>query len=448
MRAIIISLIMYTSVLAAFAQDPQSLTLQECIDYALQNNEQGKITTLEKEIAAAEVRKTLAMGLPQVEINSGLNYNFEPQKSLIDISTLDPNVPPGTEQEVSFAQNYDGNVGISLRQLIFDGSFFVGLQASRTYQELSKKDHIKTEIDIVESVSKAYYTVLINEERLELLQKNFQRLDTLLRDTRALNENGFAESIDVGRVRVNYNNLKVEISKLTQLLDVSRKLLKFQMGMPLEMEVELAETLDQLKPEPTAGAVDFSYEDRIEFSQLRTNENLVRLDMKNNKVQYLPRLYANVNYGYNTAARNVDLLMQGNRWLSFGTIGLSLNIPVFDGFLKSNRIQQNKLQLKQIEASMNMIRKTIDLEVQQSGIKLNSNVEALEVQKENMELAEEIYRITQIKYREGVGSNLEVMEADAALKEAQTNYYSALFDAMIAEIELRKALGTLHTSQP
>jgi outer membrane protein TolC len=169
--------------------------------------------------------------------------------------------------------------------------------------------------------------------------------------------------------------------------------------------------------------------------------------MKNNRVQYMPKLYASFNYGYNTATSQMDLLLKSNRWLSFGTVGVNLTIPVFDGFLKSNRIQQNKVQLKQIEARMSMLQKNIDIEIEQSGIKLNSNVDALEVQKENMELADEIYRITQVKYREGVGSNLEVMEADAALKEAQTNYYSALYDAMIAQIELRKAQGTLYQSK-
>jgi len=446
MRAVLLCLFSVSILTGVSAQEPQSLTLQSCIDYALANNELGTITSLEKEIAAAEVRKTIAMGLPQVEITSGLNYNFEPAKSLVDISNFDPSVPKGTEEVISFAQNYDGNIGLSVRQLLFDGSFFVGLQASRTYQQLSSKEHIKSQIDIVEAVSKAYYTVLINEERLTLIQKNFQRLDTLLRETRALNDNGFAEKIDVDRIRVNHNNLRVEINKMTQLVDLSRKLLKFQMGMPLETELALSETLDDLSPEPTVGAVDFNYADRVEFSQLQTNEDLVKLDMKNNRVQYMPRLYASFNYGYNTATSQMDLLLKSGRWLSFGTVGVNLTIPVFDGFLKSNRIQQNKVQLKQIEARMSMLQKNIDIEIEQSGNKLNSNVDALDVQKENMELADEIYRITQIKYREGVGSNLEVMEADAALKEAQTNYYSALYDAMIAQIELRKATGTLHNT--
>lgn len=444
MRITLLLLITIISTSLIKAQESMSMSLDECVTYALENSEQSKITSLEKEIAAAEVRKTIGTGLPQVEINSGMNYNYEIQQSLVDFSNFDPSLPPGTEGAIAFGQAYDGNMNLSVRQLIFDGSFFVGLQASRTYQELSSKEHIKTEIDIVEAVSKAYHTVLINEERVELLQKNYQRIDSLLQDTRALNEAGFAEKIDVDRLRVNANNVKVEFDKLTQYLDISEKMLKFQMGMDLNADLELSQSLDELSPKESLQEDTFQYSNRIEYSQLQTNEDLVKLDMKNNRVQYLPKLYAQFNYGANSAAPDFRNLVQSDRWFSFGAVGLTLTVPVFDGFIKKNRIQQNKLQLQQIEAQMSFLSKNIDLEIQQSQVNLNSNLEGLEVQKQNMELAQEIYNITQTKYTEGVGSNLEVIEADTSLKEAQTNYYNALFDAVIAQIELKKALGTLH----
>lgn len=444
MRVLLLTLITSLLLPDLIAQEGRSMTLDECIAYALENNESGKITSLEKAIAEAEVRKTIGTGLPQVEITSGLNYNYEIQQSIVDFSNFDPTVPPGTEGAIAFSQAYDGNMNLSLRQLIFDGSFFVGLQASRTYQELSQKDHIKTEIDIVEAVSKAYYSVLINDERVELLERNYRRMDSLLQDTRIMNENGFAEKIDVDRLQVNSNNLKVELDRLTQYSDISYKMLKFQMGMDLNEELALSQSLDELSPEKMLAPQDFNHSNRIEFSQLETNEELIKLDMKNNRVQYLPKLYANFNYGANSAAPDFSTLVQSDRWFSFGAVGLSLTIPVFDGFIKKNRIQQNKIQLEQIDAQMSLLSKSIDLEIQQSAVDLNSNLDALDVQEQNMELAQDIYNKTQTKYKEGVGSNLEVIDADTSLKEAQTNYYNALFDAVIAQIELKKALGTLH----
>ena len=424
------------------AQETHSFSLEECINYALENNQNSKNASYEKEIADAQVRETTARGLPQVNLNSGLNYNYELQKSLLPATIFDPNAAPGDEVKFSFGQAYDGNVVLTASQLLFDGSFFVGLQAARTYRELSTKEHIKTQIDVAEAVSKAYYNVLVNEERYELLEVNLGRLDTLLRDTEAMYENGFAEKIDVNRIKVQHNNLKVQIDNTKQLLGLSRDLLKFQMGMKLGDSIELTDKLEEVDFAIVEKS-DFSYNERIEYSQLQTNQTLVNLDMKNNRVQYLPSLYANFNYGYNTQTGQSSELFDGNRWLNFGTLGLTLSMPIFDGFLKSNRIQKNKIQLRQIEESFDMLENSIDLEVRQSKINLTTAIDNMVAQKENSELAKEIYDVAKIKYQEGVGSNLEVTNADADYKEAQTNYYDALYNALVAKVELEKAYGDL-----
>lgn len=442
-RLLIISIIslMHIEVLS---QGTKSLSLDDCINYALENNEQLMIAELEKKKSNAVVGETRAMGLPQVNVNGALNYNYEIQKVLLDASNFDPSVPEGQEVEFAFGQDYDGNVSVGLNQLIFDGSYFVGLQAARTYRELSAKDQVRTEIDIIESVSKAYYTVLVNRERLDLLEKNYNRIDTLVRDTRIMYQNGFAEKIDVDRLRVTLNNLKVERDKLDRLNDISVKLLKFQMGMPLDEPVTLSDDLSDVDLDVPLIKEDFSYEDRIEFSKVITNQNLARLDLKNNQVQRLPKIYASVNYGYNTATSEASKWFDTDRWLNFGTVGMTVSFPIFDGLRKSYKIQQNRLQIDQLEQQKNILRKNIDIEIENSMVNLESSLESLEVQKENMELAQEIFNITKVKFQEGVGSNLEVIEAETSLKEAQTNYYNALFDAFVAKIDLLKAQGRLH----
>ncbi len=437
-------LIITTSLLLESVAQTTEMSLDDCIKYALANNEQIKISEFEKSISDAKVRETTAAGLPQANINGGINYNFDPQSSLLDVSNFS-DAPPGTEGEVSFVQNYDGNVGLTINQLLFNGSYFVGLQAAKTYRELSSKDKIKTEIDIVEAVSKAYYNALITIEQLELLDKNIGRVDTLLRETNAMYKAGFSEKVDVDRIRVNYNNLKVEWSRLGQLQEISEKLLKFQMGMELSQPIVLTQKLESVEViVPPISSGGFDYNQRIEFSQLTTNKNLAYLDMKNNKAQYLPDLNLSFNYGWNTAAPEFSRLFRGRRWLDFGSLGVSASIPIFDGFLKSNRIQQNKLQISQLRSQMIYLKKSIDLEIEQSRINLNSQIETLGVQKQNVELAQEVYDITKTKYQEGVGSNLEIIDADASLKEAQTNYLNSLFDAINSQIELKKALGILY----
>jgi len=429
---------------AAFAQEisKTSYSLEECIEYALQNNTEIINAEYEKEIAESQVGQTVAQGLPQVNANATLNYNFEPQKSLIDISTFDPSVPEGTEQQVSFQQAYDGNLSLGASQLIFDGSFFVGLQASQTYRELSSKQHVKTQIDVVEAVSKAYYNALVTQERFDLLQVNYQRLDSLLGDTRAMFENGFVEKIEVSRLQVQFNNLRTQLNNTEKLLRISSDLLKFQMGMPINQPIDLTDKLSEVELE-TFPDGDFNYSERIEYSQLQTNQALVNLEMKNNRVKYLPTLYANFAYGWNTATSQTSQWFQTDRWLNFGYVGATLSLPIFDGFLKAKKIQQNKLQAKQIQESFTQLENSIDLEIERTKINMSNAIESMKTQKENMELAEEIYNVTKIKYEEGVGSNLEVVEADTDYKEAQTNYYDALFDALVAKVELEKAYGEL-----
>ncbi len=432
--------------LGAEAQQKLQLSLEDCINYALDNNEQIKIKEFEKYIADAEVRKIISIGLPQVMLNGDINHNFSVRKSIIDAELFGGS--RGEETQFSVQQAYDGNVDFSVDQLIFDGSYFVGLQTVKTFKELSTKEHIKTQIDVVEAVSKAYYNSLITGEQLKLLYINLGRLDTLLYETDQMYQSGFAEKVDVDRIRVNYNNVKVEKSKLSQLVDVGNKLLKFWMGMDLDQPIILTEKLEDMIVEtPVLPTGDFSYGYRIEFSQLETDKNLAFLEMKNNKAQYLPKFYASFIYGWNTAASGTDRLFNANRWLDFGAIGITVSVPIFDGFSQSNKIQQNKLQIGQIESQMTYLKKNIDLEIEQSQINLTSQLEMLDVRKQNLSLAQEVYDITKIKYQEGVGSNLEVINADASLKEAQTNYMNTLFEAITSQIELKKALGILYKNQ-
>lgn len=420
------------------AQENFSFSLQECIDYALEYNQNVKNAAFEKEIADTQVKETTGLGLPQVNISSGLNYNYEIQQ--VFLPPFDD--PQGEDVPFAFSQAYDGNIVLGASQLLFDGTFFVGLQAARTVRELSSKAHIKTQIDVAEAVSKAYYNVLVTKERLNLLAVNYGRLDSLLKDTQALYENGFAEKIDVNRIKVQFNNLKVQVDNTEKLMALSHDLLKFQMGMSLANSLTLTDKLEQVDF-AVIEQDNFSYDDRIEYSQLQTNLNLVNLDMKRNKVQRLPALYASFNYGYNTNAGQSSQLFESDRWLDFGALGLSLSVPVFDGMMRSARIQRTKIQAKQIQQSFDLLENSIDLEINQSKVNLSTAIDNMVAQKENMELAEEIFNVSRIKYEEGVGSNLEVTNADADYKEAQTNYYDALYAALVAKVELEKAYGIL-----
>lgn len=436
-------LLFWVSIIEGKAQEAVLFTLEESIQYALENNVQLKNALLEIKTSRATVGETTASGLPQITGNANVNKSLIVPSQPFPAIFFDPDAKEGEFIPVQFSPEYSGNLSVTVTQMIFNGSYFVGLQAARTYRQLSEFDKVKTENDVIENVKKAYYSVLVSQERQELVQANLSRMDTLLKETQAMYDEGFVEKIDVSRIQVQHNNLKTELDRASTAKEVSVHLLKLQLGMPMDQPLELTQTIADLEGsfEPRWLLAEDGTR-RVELDQLQTNLELANLDLKNNQAQYLPRLDANLNYsrmGFGSSLKEVF----NTAWYPGSVLGVSLEIPIFDGLAKSYRIQKNRIQIKQFENQLYEQEQRIVSEKFESRQNLKNSLNALEVQLENRELAMEVFTTAKIKYQEGVGSNLEVVEADAALKEAETNYYSALYDALIARVDLEKALGVL-----
>ena len=428
-----------------FGQDNTSFSLDECLQMALSNNENLKNSFLEENVSKMTSREYLSVGFPQISFETGLKYNFEIQKSLIDISKFMPGVPEGTEQEVSFGQKYDGIMDFGINQMIFNGSYFVGLAASKALIELSEKQTVRAKVDLIESVKKAYYIVLNTKERLNLVNSNLERIKSLLNDTEILYENGFVEKLDVDRIKVSYNNLNAEKIKAERLYDLSLSVLKFQIGFPVNDKLSVIGSIEDVIISVNDYDIQsFEYSDRIEHSILNTNKRLKSYDLKNNRSQFLPQIYANLSYGYNTSSSEYDLFFNSNRWKNFGTVGLQIIVPIFDGFNKRSKINRSKIVVQQVENQIKFLERSIDLQINQNFIELKNAIESLYVSKENLVLANDVYNVSEKKYKEGVGSNLEVLDSNNALKIAQTNYYNAYYQAIISKINLDKTLGILN----
>ncbi|GAB1446774.1 MAG: TolC family protein [Cyclobacteriaceae bacterium] len=454
---------------AAVAQEnaPNTFTLDQCVKYALENSYNIANAKIDEQIAVAKVKETIGIGLPQISGSAGVTHNqklsrffttYDPNGGFIDLSGV-PGIQPG---DVVAAQNFfqlksSGMASLSVNQIIFNGSYLVGLQAANAYKELSVKTTTQTNEQVVVQVTKAYYSVLVNRERMKLFDSNINRVDSLLIITKAMNENGFAESIDVDRIQVTLNNLKTEKSKFEKLQQLSVELLKFQMNFPLGQPIEVLGELNEEIIDVSLDEYlrDWDYKNRPDYQLLETNWKLQNLNIKNNYAAALPSLSANANLGYSTQSPDIGGLFKTNsgisdnggigpdRWYSFSSFGVNLNIPLFSGLQRTYKVQQEKLQLQKIENGFKSIEKAIDLEIKQATINYQNSMEALRSQEQNMDLAANVARVTKIKYEQGVGSNLEVIDAESSLKETQVNYYNALFDASISKIDLDKAFGKL-----
>lgn len=282
---------------------------------------------------------------------------------------------------------------------------------------------------------------------LETIVSNYQRLDSLVRETSIMQENGFVELLDLNRTKVEFNNIRTQKINSERAVEISKELLKFQMGMPVEYTINISDKLTD---------IDFNLEEelsmnsdhdtRIEHSILQTNIQLTELDMRNNKSQYLPNIDLIFGWGMNAGVSEFSKLKEfDNRmvWPTYQLAGLSLKLPIFDGLYKAKKIQQNKIKLQQLDYQRQMLENSIHMEVNQTRKTLTMNLDQLRSQDENKKLAESVYVQSKIKYQEGVGTNLEVIDADNAFKQAQSNYFNALYDALIAHVEYRKSLGIL-----
>jgi outer membrane protein TolC len=253
------------------------------------------------------------------------------------------------------------------------------------------------------------------------------------------------EKLDVDRLEVQFNNLKVEAEKVARLVDLSYDLLKFQMGMNISEKITLSDKLADLSNATFTplNTDSINYTNRIEYSLLESQKSLNLLDIRNLRSGRIPSLGMSATYGYNPAATRLQDIFGSQRWLNFFYVGFQLNVPIFDGLSTYNKVQQKRIELQKTENSMSQFRQTIDLQISQANITLENALESLKTQKRNLDLAEEIIRVTRIKYQQGVGSNIEVINAEASLKEAQTNYFGSLYDALIAKVDLDKSSGTL-----
>jgi outer membrane protein len=457
MRRIVYSLIITTLLIPAdlLAQDaPVGLSLEDCLEFAVKNQVKMKNAELDRRITISRNREVVGQALPNLKASAGLTYAplvaaFQVPdfisgaiKGAVQEPYLDTNFarrPVGT-LPLAFQPRWTTQPQLELTQLLFEPNVLVALQGRKVLEQMATKNLELTEQDLKVAVTKAYYDVIIAEKRKQLLEQNLVRIGKIEGETREIYKNGLAEKIDVDRITVTLNNLKTEKIRVDQLVSLTYMALKFQMGMELKTPIVLTDSLDEQKLDVDLLMTELDFGKRKEFQLMSLQHDVYSLDLKRQKIGALPTLSAFGNYGYLLYNDSV-LFGPGSSWQKSAMVGVKLTVPLFDGFQRHNRVKQAKYTLQQTENDIDNLKLALTLEKESAAIMYRSNIAALTAQRANMQLAEEVYNMAQIKYKEGVGSSLEVVDAESTLKEAQTNYFSALYDAVTSRTNLLKALG-------
>lgn len=435
---------MILSVFKAQSQNAGSVnySLKQAIDYAFKNSPNYLNAELEIQNSKYRKKEVLGVGLPQ--INSSVDL-----KDYIDIPTsLLPGqffgAPAGTFIPVKFGTKYNATAGFSASQLIFSSDYIVGVKAAKELINLSTINVNRSKTELVSSVSKAYYNVVVNKERTKLLDANIIKLKKIFDDTKAFNQQGFVEQIDLERLEVQYNNLVVEKEKTDRLIGLSESLLKFQMGYKISEPIVLTDSLTFENNDVASllsGKIDISK--RADYQLLQSQQRLYQLDLKRQRLGYLPTVAAYGSYQFNAQRQKFDFTDGSQSWYKISLIGGTLNLNIFDGLQRHNRIQQAKIAVQKGENNLKNIELAAEIEATISEVTYQNAYASLQTQKRNMQLAQHVFDVSQKKYEQGVGSNLEITNAQTALKEAQTNYYNAVYDMIVSKIDFQKATGTL-----
>lgn len=415
-------------------------SLQQCVDFALQHNTTVQNVILDQVAAQDKVKELVGVGVPQISASGEIQDFLEIPTSLIPGEFFGGQ--PGTYIPVQFGTKYNATASFTATQLVFNGSYFVGLKAANLYKDLALKNVERTKIEASADVTKAYYTVLVNNEKKTLLDANLDRIKKLVDDTKALYQNGFVEKIDLDRITVTYNNLTTEVSNISRLLDLSLVLLKYQMGMDQGAKLTLTDKIENITFTPvTADEGKFDYSKRVEYQLYDMQRQGKNLMLRSERLGYFPTVAL---FGTATAQAQrtkFDFFDTHKPWYPIVVVGLQVNMPIFDGLQRHFRAEQAKVGILQAENDLLFMQRTIDMQRAVAKVNLQNSSASLQSQQDNMKLAQDVFDVAKKKYDQGMGSNLEVINAQTALKEAQTNYFNALYDAVIAKVEYDKSNG-------
>ena len=443
---------------------PIPMSLDQCISYAIAHNANSINARLDEEIAKARVKELVGVGLPQISAKIDYQNLLIVPVSVVDITQFpgDPNdpLPPNLPDEfryqaAQFAIPQTLTAGASASQLLYDGSFFVGVKAARELVKLTNRTTEATDIEVAVNISKAYYNVLVAEEQARVLDINVARVKDLLDNTTALWKEGFVEKIDVDRLEINYNNLVLQQEQVARYKAVSRALLKFQMGLDLDTELELTDAINDAEELPSIEEMTPTgneYQNRVEYDLLQRQLYLQELNARRYRISRFGNLVAFGSYQYQAIRPDFsffdferwDFLPNSNNgWYDNAVVGIQYNINLFDGRVTPAKIKQVELEIDKIRVNTEAFKESVNLEMANTTTSVRNAWSDLKAGKRNLELAQKVYDVTQIKYQEGVGSNLEVLDAESTLRESQTNYLTALYQYQLALIDLKKAKGEI-----
>lgn len=415
----------------------QSRSLKECIDYGLQHYGTIRVAQYQVETANQQARQALGQYLPQVSGTGNFTDNLKLQSTLLPAGFAGPE-----PTRISLGSKYQTNVSAQLTQTIYDKSLLIGIKANESNQKLADLNIRQTREEIIYNIATNYYQVFIVQQQIALLKDNLNRTQQVLNILKLQRDNGVIQPIDYTNTEVTYNNTRSQLSLSENNLALALNRLKYQMGLSQEQELTLSDTL-LLKQVPTLEQSNFNAPSLISYQKAMANLDLQRLQLLRTKAGYQPTLSFTANYG--TLALGNQFVDGFRNFTGFGSIGLRLNIPIFDGFQRDAQIQQNRLTVMTQEEQLRLNTAAYQLQFSNAQSQIQKSQTNIQNDDRNVKLAQEVYNITTLQYKQGTKSLTDLINADNSYRQAQSNYINSLINFYQARLDLEQSQGSLLT---
>lgn len=426
-----------------YGQSEMTLTLEEAQNYALQNNYQAQKAALDVQTAKKKVWETTAIGLPQVNAEGTIQRFLDIPVNLAPANSFNPLAPEDELIALQFGLNYNNSVGITASQLIFDGSYIVGLQAAKTYKEVSENSLKKTEIELKEDVKQAYFTVLVAQENQDVLTQSLASTETILKETQAMYEAGLVEEQNVEQLTLTVNELKVSVGIADGQVRFAKKLLLLQVGLDVDTTIALTDNIDvfvqDINLEPVEKA--FNPESHIDYTLTQNNARLMQLNLRKEKYSFMPQLSAFFSHQQQNMSNDFDVFSDG-RWFPSTVVGAKLTLPILTSGMRLSKMSQAKIEWDKSKLDLEMAEQNLRYQSQLAKSNYETAFETYINNKDNLELAEKIYNKTIKKYQEGIVSSMELAQAQNQFLNTEGKYIQSLLDVLKSQSELQKSFGS------
>lgn len=443
-RSLLFSLALITLLLPtqSFAQTDEilELSLEDAMKYAVRNNYSAKnarLDILNQKAVNDEVR---GLALPNISAKGEFNDYINPVQSFVPAEFVGG--PSGTFIAVPFTPKFTATASATGSQVLFDGSVMVALQARNTLMTLYEQSAQLTEQQIRYNIQKAYYSLVIAKRQQSILNESMAYIRNMANDLQAMYDNGFVEKIELDRTNVQLNNLASDSIRTGNMITVSEQLLKFQLGIKNQQQIILSDTsLDEQVADARFLLLEkMDYRDRMDYNILQTQLKLNEYDLKRHKLSALPSLGAFGTAAYTYSTNTFEDIFK-NRYIFYSLVGLQLNVPIFDGLQRHNRVKQAKIAIEKTKNNIENLELNIDFQKNRATTQLKNAIITMNNEERNLQLAKSVLDLAQAKYKAGVGSNMEVSQAQTEMLSAQNNYFQSMMEVVNAQADLKQAIG-------